>query len=102
MHLQIMNQRPHFIKGQRLNPRRLGLLASFGSFLEIRSSLGRFPVLSHQSLLMGGQGLLAIKRLRDQRSGPHEYPDVAKPYMIAKLHQAGRLTSEPLLDRNQF
>ena len=40
-----------------------------------------------------------MKRWRDQRPGPHEYPGAAGQYLIAQPHQADRLTNAHVLAR---
>jgi hypothetical protein len=42
-----------------------------------------------------------MNRSRNQRPGFHDYPGVTEPCLIAQPHQIGRLTHEPLLDRNR-
>ena len=42
-----------------------------------------------------------MHRSINQRPGPHDYPGVAGPGLIAQPYQIGRLTHEPLLDRNR-
>jgi len=66
----------HFIQGKILKPLCVGLQKRFGFFPEFWSSPGRFPFLSHKSLLADGTMRFRQenKGMKDRKTGPRALP----------------------------